>query len=92
MTQVAEVKKESSTGPTKVVSHDQYLRENFPVSTGEYKVDYKPVGDNNFRINFWSYRDTKGASSFSRDSYISRSHYVVLTKKDISWSHKVLKS
>jgi len=91
MTQVAEEKKGSSTGPTKVVSQDTYLKEHFPVGTGEYRVDYKPVGENRFRINFWSYRDKPGSSTFSRDSYISRSHYVILERKDVSWSHKVLK-
>lgn len=82
--------KEVSSVPTNVVFQLDYLEESFPVSTGEYQVDYKSVGENRFRINFWSYKNNSGVSPFFRSSYISRSHYVILERKDVSWTHTIL--
>ncbi len=78
---------------TEVVKNEttinEYLEENFPRAVGEYRVDYKPVGENKFRINFWSYT-SESEGHFMRGSRITRSHYVVLKKDGLSWSHKIL--
>ena len=73
----------------KEVTVEAYLKENFPLGVGEYQVDYKPVGENRFRINFWSYTpESKGM--FMRGSRITRSHYVVLKKDGLSWNHAIV--
>lgn len=82
--------KEVSSVPTNVVFQLDYLEKNFPKATGEYQVDYKPVGENRFRINFWSYSNKSEDPSLFRSSYISRSHYVILKRKDVSWSHTIV--
>jgi hypothetical protein len=93
MAQLIEEEKVSKTGPTRVVSQKQYLEDNFPVkySIGEHRVDYKDVGDNNFRINFWSYNPVKEESLMQfRGSSITRSHYVKLKRKGESWCHTII--
>ncbi len=72
----------------KKITIDEYLKEKFPLATGEYQVDYKPVGETRFRINFWSYVEDD-ESRFMRASRITRSHYVILKKDGLSWSHRI---
>lgn len=73
---------------TTTKTQKEYLEENFPLAVGEYQVDYKPVGENRFRINFWSYVEDD-ESRFMRVSRITRSHYVILKKDGLSWSHRI---
>ena len=81
----SETAKEVST----MEPQQKYLEEKFPLAVGEYQVDYKPVGENKFRINFWSYTpESKGM--FMRGSRITRSHYVVLKKDGLSWNHAIV--
>lgn len=90
MQKVQEEKKTETDSVENLVPQSQYLKENFPIETGEYKVDYRPVGKNKFRINFWSKRENSKAISLICDSYISRSHYVVLKRNNLSWSHEII--
>lgn len=72
-----------------VETAEQYVRREFPMESDEIDVKYCSVGVNKFRINF--YRDrNKDSKSFMRDSYIDRSHYVVLTDGDDGWNHIIL--
>jgi hypothetical protein len=86
-TGTAEVKK-SLSAVTKVVTQLDYLKEKFQREAGEYKVDYKDVGPNRFRVNFWAYKPLKAESlSQFRGSFISRSYYVILKRNHTSWTH-----
>lgn len=90
MTKTLEKEKEVSSVPLGAISQRQYLEKNFGKRSNEYQVDFKPVGKDRFRINFWSSKERPGAVSSFKDPYISRSYYVILTRKDISWSHTIL--
>jgi len=68
-------------------TQEKYLRRHFLRNKEEYRVDFNLVGENRFRINFWKYIDNK--NSYYKNSFISRSYYVVLSKKDLSWSHEI---
>ena len=72
-----------------VETPEQYLQKEFPLSGKEYKVDFKSVGENNFRVNFWSYQLRDNALSQFKSSRISRSYYVTLKRKNSSWSHTI---
>jgi hypothetical protein len=63
-----------------------YLMENFPLQEGESRVDFKPVGGNNFRINFWSKTKDWPWSEYN----IVRSHYVICEVINRNWTHKIL--
>ncbi len=63
-----------------------YLMENFPLQEGESKVDFKPVGENNFRVNFWSKIKDGPWSEYD----IARSYYVVCEVVNGNWTHKIL--
>lgn len=72
-----------------LISREEHLQIHFPCEGSEVRVDYRPVGGNNFRVNFWSDRGVEGA--FGKEMYISRSHYVVLKKNDKGeWTHEIL--
>ncbi len=90
MQKIQEKTETSEDSVENLVPQSQYLKENFPIEADEYKVDYKPVGKNKFRINFWSKRERSSTLCGLYDSYISRSHYVVLKRDNLSWSHKII--
>jgi len=71
-------------------TQEQYLERTFELQNKESKVDFKSVGGNNYRINFWAQRKTKESLTYFKESYISRSYYAVLTKKGLTWKHKIL--
>ena len=68
-------------------TQEKYLRRHFLRNEEEYRVDFNSVGENRFRINFWRYTNKK--NSYYKDSFINRSYYVVLNKRDLSWSHEI---
>ena len=65
---------------------ESYLRENFPLQGKEFQVDFKTVGETNFRVNFWEKIDRDGTFSACR---IGRSYYVVCKWDGTNWTHKV---
>lgn len=68
----------------KVETYEEYLRRTFLRKEGEFKVDFRAVGPNRFRINFWSRK--VGTVS---DNKIVRSYYVVLNRCGTEWSHTI---
>lgn len=74
-------KPEVSTGA------EDYVREHFPIKNGEASAKYCTVGNNNFRVNFYMKKNPE--ETFS-DYYIARSYFVILTKTEDGWKHKVL--
>ena len=89
MTAVTEIPKKiapKNVAPSKSV--EAYLKENFPLQGKEIQVDFRPVGGNNFRVNFWEKVGEDGAFCSHR---IGRSYYVVCSMDDdCNWTHKVL--
>lgn len=79
----------SKKKPEVSVGAEDYVREHFPINRGEASAKYSPVGSNNFRINFYTKKNLKEVFS---DYYISRSYFVILTKTEDGWKHKVLSS
>ena len=74
----------------KVISSEtdeQYLKKTFLRSEDEFQVDFKLVGENRFRINFWVQRNKNNDTI--PDNFISRSFYVVLKKCGTEWSHTI---
>ena len=88
MMEATDVEQPKTDTVEKATTIEAYLEEKFPLGVGEYQVDYKPVGENRFRINFWSYVEDDEAR-FMRASRITRSHYVILKKDGLSWSHRI---
>ena len=75
---------------TKIIeTPEQYLKKHFTLSGEEYKVDFKSVGENSFRINFWAKKYRPESLSQFTSNYISRSYYVILKRKNSSWSHTI---
>ncbi len=62
----------------------QFVKKQFPIEKeqGEKRVKYNSVGKDRFRIDFWSMKD--------KDLVVSRSYYVVLTKKKNTWEYEIL--
>jgi hypothetical protein len=73
--------------PEVSVDAESYVKEHFPIKKGESSVKYCHVGNDNFRVNFYTKKNPKEAFS---DCYISRSYFVVLTKTGNNWEHEVL--
>ena len=74
---------------TKLTSQtpEEYVRKHFPINKGEHDVKYCSVGNNNFRINFYTIKDPDAVFS---DCYINRSIFVVLIKDKKGWKHKII--
>jgi len=65
---------------------EEYVKEQFPKGIGESVVKYCSVGENRFRINFYT---TMNPGSFCSDNRITRSHYVICTKVADGWEHRI---
>lgn len=72
-----------------LISKKEYLCTNFPLEEGEFKVDYKEVAPNCFRINFWKQEEREEALSSFKANFISRSYYVVLKKDGNKWGYVI---
>jgi len=73
-----------------VETQEQYLTKKFPISGDEYKVDIKRVGENNFRINFWSHIKRDSELLQLRSNKISKSYYVSLKRTNSGWIHTIV--
>jgi len=63
---------------------EEYVAKQFPLGEGEHQVKYCSVGENRFRINFY----TKQISDTGFGTHkITRSHYVVCKETEDGWSH-----
>lgn len=73
--------------PKKVtyVSVESYLRKNFPMIQGEFKVDYNILWERHYRINFWAYSHENIRIS---SNFISRSFFVIIEKDGEHFTHK----
>lgn len=69
-------------------SVEDYIKAQFPIKVGEHIVKHCPVGENRFRVNFYT---IKNPGSFVADYGITRSHYVICTKTDDGWEHRIWK-
>ena len=80
--------KEQEVRPVLSVSQsvEDYVKEQFPLGSTEHNVRYCSVGENRFRINFYTKTDPNKIFS---DCKITRSHYVVCTETDDGWSHTI---
>ena len=71
-----------------LTSAEEYVKIEFPIEKEESSVRYCTVGPNRFRINFYKKKDPKAIFS---DSFINRTYYVICSKTDDGWEHRVLK-
>jgi broad specificity polyphosphatase/5'/3'-nucleotidase SurE len=72
-----------------LTSSEDYVKMNFTLQQGEHHVKHCSVGENRFRVNFYTKKDPKAQFS---DYYISRSYYIVCTATEDGWEHDILKS
>lgn len=71
-----------------IESQEEYLKREFPLLVGEFRIDFHDVGKNRFRINCWERNLEEDRVFYSNK--ISRSYYVILKIKDGAWEHKVI--
>jgi hypothetical protein len=64
----------------------EYVTRVFPMEKGEDFVKYCDVGNNNFRINFYTKKDKHKLMS---DYSIDRSFFVYMKKDGNSWKHAI---
>ncbi len=79
---------------TEQITPLKYLKKEFPKNKMEFQADYKYLWGSeskvNYRINFWvKNKGEKEITQFT-GSHISRSYFVELTKKDNSWTNRVI--
>jgi hypothetical protein len=85
------VQEEAKIHAAPAVSQKDYLKKVFVKNRTEFKVDYKNVGKNRYRINFWVHEARPGALTHFKSSRIGRSYYVVLKRNGTSWTHTINK-
>jgi hypothetical protein len=67
---------------------ETFVRKNFPCIGNESQVRYCPIGDNCFRINFYTKKDP---NNFCSDFSINRSLFVVLKRVLHGFEYSILK-
>jgi hypothetical protein len=83
---VCEKQKEKVTLDISAQTVEEYIKGEFTCGIGESRVKHCLVGENRFRINFYT---IKNPGAFVADYGITRSHYVICTKTDDGWSHRI---